>query len=256
MERNDGTAVMVFDNPTRRNAMSTLMWEQIPDLCAQIADDADIRAVLLTGGGDQAFVAGADISEFNTHRTPERAPGYDRLTGRAQQAIRGLGVPVIAKIKGFCIGGGLALALCADVRFCNSSATFGLPPARLGIGYSVDGVGALVDVVGPAAAAELLYGAEWIDASKAERWGLVNDVAEDGRLDRFVDDWLETLKSRAPLSQRAAKKAITAHLAADDTRTALRHQADELVQRCFTSADYQEGINAFNEKRSPRFVGR
>lgn len=256
LEHNDGIATMVFDNRRRRNAMSLAMWEQIPPLCAQLDEDLDLRAVLLTGAGDEAFVAGADISEFDEQRTPDRAPHYDETTASAQQCLRELGVPVVAKIKGFCIGGGLALALSADLRFCGHSATFGLPPARLGIGYSAEGVGALVDVVGPGPAAEILFAAEWFEAQKAQRWGLVNEVVGDDMLDDFVDSWLETAASRAPLSQRAAKQAIRAHLATGDRQAELKSQAEKLIARCYNSADYQEGVAAFGQRRLPRFVGR
>ncbi len=256
LERSEAVATLVFDNRQRHNAMTVAMWKQVAEHCRTVDADSSIRLVVLTGAGSEAFVAGADISEFGEHRTPESAPSYDVLTAEAQSAIRALAVPVVAKIKGFCIGGGLALALAADLRFCDDTAVFGLPPARLGIGYSPNGVGGLVDVVGPGPAAELLYGASWIKAPRAERWGLVNEVVPVDDFDQFTDKWVSTAVSRAPLSQQAAKLAIRAHLARGTEQEGLDERAQALVQRCYGSEDYMEGIAAFGDKRSPMFKGR
>ena len=249
----DSVATLVFDHTDRRNAMTRRMWEAIPGLCAEIEHNPAIRVVVLRGAGSTAFVAGADISEFREIRQGSGGAAYDRMTAAATDAITGLSKPVIALVHGFCIGGGLALALSADIRFAAQDAVFGLPPARLGIGYSAAGVGVLVDTVGPAAAKELIFTAEWIDAAKALRWGLVNDVVDGAELDRFVADRASIIASRAPLSQLAAKRAVANHLAVAGERN--DPAVEELIHRCIASDDYQEGITAFLEKRPPRFTG-
>jgi enoyl-CoA hydratase/carnithine racemase len=244
---------MIIDHSDRRNAMTKQMWEQIPELCDLITQSSEIRAVVLRGAGTVAFVAGADISEFNETRQGSAGDDYDRMTAAATDALATLPKPVVALIHGFCIGGGLALALSADIRIAADDAVFGLPPARLGIGYSPTGIGTLVDLIGPAAAKELIFSADWIDAAKANRFGLVNDIVPGGQLDDVVATRVATMARRAPLSQLAAKRAVANHLADPQHRDDAAVAA--LVRRCIESDDYQEGIAAFLEKRPPRFTG-
>jgi len=252
-EVNGAVATVVFDHADRRNAMTKRMWEQIPGICAEIERSSRIRVVVLRGAGNVAFVAGADISEFRDIRQGSGGVRYDEMTAAATSALTNLPKPVVALIHGFCIGGGLALALSADIRYASHDAVFGLPPARLGIGYSSEGIGRLVDLIGPAATKELIFTADWIDADKACRWGLVNDVVPASDLDEMVATKVATMVSRAPLSQLAAKRAVANHLADDAHRDEAAIQA--LVRRCIESADYQEGLAAYLEKRQPRFTG-
>lgn len=245
---------LIFDHEARRNAMTLNMWNAVPALCAQLEADPKVRVVVLRGAGERAFVAGADISQFNDERTPEKAGAYNEANGAAYGAISELTKPVIAMIHGFCIGGGLAIALCADIRYVADDARLALPPAKLGIGYAADGIGGLVDLVGPAVAKEIVYTADLADADQALAWGLVNRVVAKASLESFVREQCATMASRAPLSQAAAKLAIDDYLRAEPDKKGDAVQA--AITRCMDSDDYKEGVAAFLAKRPPNFEGR
>lgn len=254
LETDGPVATVVFDHSERRNAMTVDMWDALPGICHAVENIRGIRVVVLRGAGDEAFVSGADISEFGEHREGAKAARYDSLTAAATDALARLSMPVVASIHGFCIGGGLAIALAADIRYASEDAVFGLPPARLGIGYRAAGVADLVDLVGPAVAKEMLFTADLIDAMTALRWGLVNRVTTSADLDAFVAQKVATMATRAPLSQRAAKAAVANHL--KDPTERRDDEVASLIARCLDSDDYREGVEAFLEKRRPRFVGR
>jgi enoyl-CoA hydratase/carnithine racemase len=253
IEREGGLAWVVFDHVERRNAITAEMWQQIPVLARQLDDDDSVRVVILRGAGEVAFVSGADISEFEQRRTGAGAAEYDRQNDRAFQAIAQLSRPVIAMVHGFCIGGGCALALTADMRFASDDAVFGIPAGRLGLGYGATGLESLVRAVGFPAAKELFFSARRFDAARAASMGLVNQVFAKGDLEAEVRALAEDIAQNAPLTLRAAKIAF-----GELSRSSGQRDEEAIaasIARCFESADYAEGVRAFLEKRSPRFQG-
>jgi len=250
----EGVAWMIFRNPARLNAVRFEMWEAIPALVAELAADRDVRVVVLRGTGNDAFAAGADISEFATHRQdPTSAAAYEQTNGRAFAALLALEKPVVAMLQGVCIGGGLAIAACADLRVAAEDVRMALPPARLGLGYAYAGVERLVSLVGPSAASELFFTARTYTAAEALRIGLVNQVVAKPELEAFTRSYAEAIAANAPLTIRAAKRAIAETQREPATRDL--EAVRRLIAACFASADYAEGVRAFLEKRKPRFRG-
>jgi enoyl-CoA hydratase/carnithine racemase len=230
------------------------MWRQIPEAVAELAAADAVRVVILRGEGDVAFVSGADISQFEQTRVGDASKDYDAGNARAFLALATLEKPVIAMIHGFCVGGGCAIALNADLRYAADDAVFAIPAAKLGLGYAMLGIQTLIDVVGPSFAKEIFFTARRFDASEALRMGLVNAVLPKAELEAHVRRVAEEIAANAPLTLRAVKRAVV-ELAKDPERRDAEAVA-ELVRRCFESDDYKEGIRAFLEKRRPRFQGR
>ena len=250
-----GIGWMTFNNPARHNALSLEMWGGIGEILERFEVDDGVRLVVMQGAGGKAFVSGADISEFDAKRSNvAQKAEYARASARGGRALATFSKPLIAKIEGYCIGGGLATALNADVRFATPDSTFGIPAARLGIGYDYDGLAKLCRVVGPARARDILFSARRLPAEEALRIGLVNFVAERGALADAVMCYAEGMAANAPLTIHAAKAAVDAWERGGQATDLER--VGQLVNACFESEDYREGRRAFMEKRTPRFVGR
>jgi len=251
----DGIGLITFNQPAKRNAISVDMWLGLSEILDVFAADDEVRVVVLTGAGHQAFVSGADVSQFEQQRGNANVEAeYDRLTSAGRTKLAAFAKPVIARIRGFCLGGGLGIAMSADLRIAAVDSEFGIPAARLGIAYGFELVRKLVSLVGPAHARMLLYCGTRIDADEAQRIGLVNRVVRDEDLNMTVVDLARTIADNAPLSVRAAKLAVNESVKSESEQNAAAVHA--AVAACFDSADCREGRSAFLEKRTPVFQGR
>jgi enoyl-CoA hydratase/carnithine racemase len=254
IEKDGPIAQLVFDHAERRNAITVDMWDAIPGAVHDVQDDPEVRVVLMRGAGSEAFVSGADISEFEKTRTGASGREYDAMTARAFAALQGLDKPLVALIHGFCIGGGAAIALTADLRYAADDALFAVPPARLGLGYHTAGIRALIRTVGFSETANLLFTARRVPADEARHIGLVNEVFAKDVLDERVEAIAHQIAENAPLTIRSAKISLQELAKLETERDSPR--IAESIERCYQSEDFREGVRAFLEKRKPRFHGR
>ncbi len=247
---------ITFNQPEKRNAVSQEMWQAMPEYVADLASDPAIRVVILRGAGETAFVAGADISQFkDRRRNAADEEEYRRISGAGGESLARLGKPLVAMIHGFCIGGGVSIAITCDLRIAADDARFGIPAARLGLGYHYKGMEKLMSLIGPAYTKELFFTARTdFTAQDALRMGLVNQVVPKADLERFTRDYALTMSRNAPLTLRSAKASVEQLLRPDAQRDFAL--LDKLIKDCFDSQDYQEGVKAFSEKRRPQFQGR
>ena len=250
-----GIAEIIFNNPAKHNATSLEMWVRVGELAAEYAVDPEVRVLILSGAGGKAFVSGADISKFESQRaSAEDNTIYAAKSAGAYEGIYNFPKPTIAKIHGYCIGGGMNLAVCCDMRIATAGSKFGVPAGRLGLGYGYTPVKRLADIVGISRATQFLFTAQQIGAEEALQIGLLNKMVDDADLDPTVADMAAAIADNAPLTIALVKAS-----AREITRTEGAVDHDKLKtmsNACFSSADFKEGRTAFMEKRKPRFQGK
>ncbi len=255
IKRDGPIGTVVFSNLDKHNAMTGEMWAALPVHIAELDADTSIRAIVLLGDGEKAFVSGADISEFDEKRSsPETTATYNRASEAATEALKHVGKPTIAMIRGFCIGGGVSVAMSCDMRIAAAGAKFGVPAAKLGLGYEFKGVRKLVDVVGPAFAKEIFFTARQFTAEEALTMGLINRAVPEAELEAYVRNYAQTIAANAPMTV-ASIKTIVDEVMKDESQRDMA-LCQQVVDRCFNSADYVEGRTAFMAKRKPVFTGR
>ena len=246
---------LTFNNLAKRNAISIDMWEAIPKVLDRFEQDAEIRVIVLAGAGDKAFVSGADISQYEKQRSSrEDVQYYEEIAEGAQMRLQNSDKVVIAMIRGYCLGAGINISLTCDIRLAADDAKFGVPAAKIGLGYRASAAKNLVDTIGPANTREMLITGRQFSAAEAKAMGLAHRVAPVAELEALVLDYCATIAVNAPLTIRASKRII---------RELLRRPAEfdaagctALVKQCFESQDYAEGRRAFMEKRKPVFQGK
>jgi enoyl-CoA hydratase/carnithine racemase len=256
LARKDGrVGYVIFNNPERHNAVSLDMWAATRNILDRFVNDEEVRVVVLTGAGGKAFVSGADVSKFESERgTLDATRHYGATVEEAYAAIQQFPKPTIAMIRGYCIGGGVGLAVCCDLRICSDNSRFAVPAAKLGLGYGYAGLRRLIDVVGPAFAREIFFTARQFDAEEARHMGLINRVVPEAELETYVKNYAETIAANAPLTVKAVKYIVGEAMKDESERNLAR--CAELVEECFASNDFIEGRRAFMEKRKPAFTGR
>jgi enoyl-CoA hydratase len=255
LSRKEGSVgYVIFNNPERHNAVSLDMWKMAGEMLDDFRTDNNIKVVVVTGAGGKAFVSGADISRFEKERSSEESVKiYNEVVDKSYRAFHEFPKPTIAMIRGYCIGGGMGLATCCDLRIATEGSKFAVPAAKLGLGYGYSGLKRLVDVVGPSFAMEIFYTARQFTALEAKDMGLVNRVVPDEELENFVKAYADTMAGNAPLTIKAVKVVISEMLKDESKRDLKR--TDDAVAACFKSRDYEEGRKAFMEKRKPVFTG-
>jgi enoyl-CoA hydratase/carnithine racemase len=254
-EKHGSVGTMIFNNPKRYNAVSLEMWQGVMEILEDFATDDDIRVVVVTGAGSKAFVSGADISKFEDERSSQDAvERYAVAVDRAYDGLRDFPKPTIAKINGYCIGGGLGIAVSCDMRVCTDNARFAIPAAKLGLGYAYSHIRKLTNLVGPSFAKEIFFTARQFNAHEAREMNLVNRVVPTSMLDAFVDDYAQMIAANAPLTVAQVKHTIGEIVKDPDVRDLAK--CAEMVKACFDSEDFIEGRQAFMEKRKPAFKAR
>ncbi len=245
---------ITFNNSSRMNALSSTMWTALPEIIAQAEADSSVRVLILRGAGEKAFSAGADISEFGTARTGETAKAYDALSHAAFTALMECAKPTIAMIHGYCMGGGMELALCCDLRYAAQGTTFAIPSAKLGIGYDPRWIRPLLSALSPTQVKEVLMTGRRFSGDEALDMGMITKLLVVEALEDDTRALAHMIAENAPLAVQAAKRCV------DELVRAPEHPdmgaLDRLIEACLESADYEEGRTAFMEKRKPVFRGK
>ena len=245
---------LIFNNPEKHNAVSLEMWDATDTILDEFESNRDVRVVVLTGAGGKSFVSGADISKFEKERgSAEATKHYNARIRAIYERIDHFHKPTIAQVDGYCIGGGLNLAVCCDIRICSKKSKFAMPAAKLALGYPFPAIQRLINAIGASNAKYLMFTAERIDAETAYRIGLVQFVHDESSLEHEVATVANQIGSNAPLTVKAMKFIATQVLTDPENRDLAK--CDALVDACFNSEDYKEGRTAFMEKRAPRFKG-
>jgi enoyl-CoA hydratase/carnithine racemase len=251
----DGVGWMIFNNPARHNALSLEMWQAIGDILEYFSGNNDVRVIIMRGAGGKAFVSGADISEFDENRAnAEQRASYGKIAGRATHWLSKIEKPLIALVEGYCIGGGLATALSADIRFATPDSKFGIPASKLGLGYEFEGLAKLARLVGPSNARDIMFSARFMQAVEAKEMGIVNFIYEREVVEAKCIEYALNIAGNAPLTVKAAKAAVNAWERDSKPQEVAKVMA--LVDACFNSEDYKEGRKAFAAKRKPKFLNK
>jgi enoyl-CoA hydratase/carnithine racemase len=246
---------IILNNPEKLNAISLDMWEGLGTAMAAFEADPEIRVVVFSGAGGKAFAAGADVSKYEEERMGDNAQEHYAQTGeRSLQAIYHSAKVTVAAIDGWCIGGGVSVALVCDLRYCSDVSKFGQPAMRYGIGYRYSSLRRMVDIVGVAAAKDLLLGGLQFDAQEALSKGLVGRVLPQAAYQAFIDKMVRGIAEGAPLTAQQVKFTLNTYMQDAATRDTAR--CEEMFLHCYASDDYREGIRAFAEKRKPVFTGK
>ena len=250
----DGVGYITFNNPEKHNAVSIEMWDALEKILDEFRSSKDIRVIVLNGAGGKSFVSGADISKFDKERSSKEAVlSYNKRTQKVYELLETFPKPTIAMIDGYCIGGGLNLAVCCDIRICSEKSKFAMPAAKLSLGYPFSSIKRLFDVMGPGMAKHFMFTAEKISASEALACGLVQKLVSEENIETYVRDYALTISHNAPLTIKAMKQIGIEILKNPDERALLL--CEQLASACFDSEDYKEGRKAFMEKRKPNFKG-
>jgi enoyl-CoA hydratase/carnithine racemase len=245
---------VTFNNPGKFNAVNYEMWCALPVAMRALVDNPEVRLIILQGAGEKAFVSGADISQFNTHRNGDASTHYNEATQAGYAAVLDCPKPTLAKIRGICMGGGLGLALNCDIRMAAADGKFRMPAGRLGLGYAFDGVKRFTEIVGTAHTADLFFSARIFGAEEALRIGLLKQVVPVDEFESVVSAYAQMVCENAPLTLAAAKRSLLELRKNPHERDLAGVKA--MVDACFTSEDYKEGRKAFAEKRTPQFQGQ
>ena len=250
----EGVGYITFNNPEKHNAVSIEMWDALEKILDEFRSSKDIRVIVLNGAGGKSFVSGADISKFDKERSSKEAVlSYNKRTQKVYELLETFPKPTIAMIDGYCIGGGLNLAVCCDIRICSEKSKFAMPAAKLSLGYPFSSIKRLFDVMGPGMAKHFMFTAEKISASEALACGLVQKLVSEENIETYVRDYALTISNNAPLTIKAMKQIGIEILKNPDERDLLL--CEQLASACFDSEDYKEGRKAFMEKRKPNFKG-
>lgn len=253
VERDGHCATVILNRPEKLNALNAAMWTRVGEVFVELDKDESLRCIVLRGAGDKAVGPGADITEFESARANSaQGAAYGAMMHKSMGAIRACRHPVIMRIQGLCVGGALELALMCDLRISGQSARFGVPINKLGLVMAFPEVEALVGLVGPSVALEILYEARVFGADEAMHKGLLSKIVPDDQLDAAVKETVERICAGAPLVNRWHKKFV--YRVADPKPLSKAEEAAGFA--CYDTADYQEGVRAFLAKQTPKFGGK